>query len=96
MKTYIVKPQSGLKLRKIGRQHIIVKASDGNVNMGNVYTLNRTAAELWEQLEKGNNTVEGLAEWLCRRYGVENAAARHDVEKQLADWEGFGLVVPAS
>ena len=94
-KTYIIKPQGGLKLRKIGRQHVIVKACDGNVNMSNVYSLNRTAAELWEQLEKGNSTVEGLAEWLCGRYEVEKSAARQDVERQLAEWEGFGLIAPA-
>lgn len=95
MGTYIIKPQSGLKLRKIGRQHVIVKACDGNVNMSNVYSLNRTAAELWKQLEQGNSTVEGLAEWLCGRYEVEKAVALHDVERQLAEWESFGLIALA-
>ena len=95
MKSYVITPRDSLKLRKIGRQHIIVKACDGNVNMSNVYSLNLTAAELWEQLEKGISTVEGLAEWLCGRYDVEKAVALHDVERQLAEWESFGLIVPA-
>ena len=95
MESYIIKPQSGLKLRNIGRQHVIVKACDGNVNMSKVYSLNGTAAGLWEQLEKGNSTVEGLTEWLCSCYEVEKSTALHDVERQVAKWEGFGLVVEA-
>ena len=93
MKTHSVKPQSGLKLRKIGQQYVIVKASEENVNMSNVYSLNRTAAELWEQLEKGNSTVEELVEWLCSTYEVEESTALHDVERQVAEWQGFGLIV---
>lgn len=92
MKTYIIKPQSGLKLRKIGSQHVIVKACDGNVNMSNVYSLNLTAAELWTQLEDGNSTAEGLADWLCDSYKIDKAKALQDVERQLAEWQEFGLV----
>ena len=92
MESYIIKPQSGLKLRKIGQQYVIVKACEGNVNMSNVYSLNKTAAELWEQLEKGNSTVEGLVEWLCSTYEVEKSTALHDVEKQVTEWQGFGLI----
>ena len=37
-------PQEGLQLRKVGKQYMIVKANENNVNMSDVYSLNRTAA----------------------------------------------------
>lgn len=92
-KTYTIKPGKNLKLRKIGSQYAIVEANEENVNMSDVYSLNPTAAQLWELLENGNSTVEAMTDWLCEHYDVEKETARHDVEKQLAEWQAFGLVI---
>ena len=45
-------------LRRIGNQYMIVEACAGNVNMSNVYSLNRTAAWLWEQIAEDGCTTE--------------------------------------
>lgn len=92
MERKIVHPKAGLQLRKIGRQYMIVEASAENANMSYVYSLNHTAAELWEQLSKGDFTPEELAGWLAGLYGIDPAEAHRDVERQLGDWRKFGLI----
>lgn len=87
-------PKPNLKLRKIGRKHMIVETVDGCVNLTNVYTLNETAAWLWKAIGKGDNpTPEALAESLCKEYGVEIERALGDVKHQLEEWEKMGLLV---
>lgn len=92
MERQIVHPKEGLQLRKIGRQNMIVEASAEHVNMSYVYSLNHTAAQLWERLTKGGFTAEELSEWLAGQYGIDPQVALRDVERQLAAWKEFGLI----
>ena len=81
-------PKSGLKLRRIGNRHMIVEVSDSCVNLTNVYSLNGTAARLWEMVCNGEGRTAGeLAEGLCKTYDVEYGRALRDVERQI---EGMG------
>ena len=92
MNDNVVRPKRNLQLRKIQNQYMIVEASAVNVNMSNVYSLNKTAADLWEMISPGERTVEELIEWLCSNYDVEADIAKADVERQLAEWREFGLI----
>ena len=92
MKEDVIHLKEGLKLRKIGKQYMIVEANAGNINMSDVYTLNQTAAQLWERIEAGSYTPQELAEWLCSLYIVTPDVALQDVERQLAEWKHFGLI----
>lgn len=92
MGTMAIRPKAGLQLRKIKNQYMIVEACNDNLNMSNVYSLNNTAARLWEQIAGGSCTSQQLAGWLCSRYGIDMATALRDVEKQVADWEAYGLI----
>ncbi len=80
----------GLKLRKIGSRYMIVSLAENNVNLSEVYTLNATAAGIWERVEE--NTVEEIADWICGEYEVDRERALADVEAQLEEWEKFGLI----
>lgn len=87
-------PKSGLKLRRIGNRHMIVEVSDSCVNLTNVYSLNGTAARLWEMVCNGEGRTAGeLAEGLCKTYDVEYGRALRDVERQIEEWEKMGLLV---
>lgn len=87
-----MKPKENLQLRKIGSQFLIVEACAERANMSNVYTLNETAAALWQQLARGVDDAERLAAYLCEAYEVDPATARADVERQLARWQACGLL----
>ena len=88
-----IRPKDGLQLRKVGTQFMIVEACEGNVNMSNVYSLNQTAAMLWEWTAQGNHTPDELAERLCEVYDTDKETALHDVERQIAEWKSYGLIL---
>lgn len=90
MKT--MKTNPGLRLRTVGRRHMIVKVDDARVNMTDVFTLNDTAAALWRRAETSGFTEESLAAWLGAEYGIGEDVALADVREILARWAEYGLV----
>lgn len=89
----MIVPRNELKLRKIGSKYMIVEVVDGCENLTKVYSLNETAAWLWEAICNAEKCTAGrLAEGLCAEYGIDADLARHDVEKQLAEWKEMGLI----
>ena len=72
---------------------MIADASTGSVNVTGVYTLNATAASIWQYAEEEGCHPEILARRLCEDYDVDPATALADVERQLAQWVEQGLVV---
>lgn len=92
MSDCVIRPKNNLQLRKLGNSYMIVEVSAENVNMSNVYTLNKTAADMWQLICDGERTAADLAGWLCSKYDVESATAQADVEQQLAEWREFGLI----
>ena len=82
-----------LRLRKIGNRYMIVEACDNNVDFTNVYSMNETAAWLWEAVSRGGNCSPAeLARNMCQMYRVEYGCALRDVERQLEEWREMGLV----
>lgn len=87
-----IKPKANLRLRKVGKQYMIVESCADNVNMSNVFSLNKTAARLWERIEQADVTTAELVDWLCSVYDVDAVTAYRDVERQLSEWRSFGLL----
>ena len=57
MSDCVIHPKNNLQLRKLGNSYMIVEVSAENVNMSNVYTLNKTAADMWQLITEGEHTV---------------------------------------
>lgn len=91
-RTKTIHPKEGLQLRKIKKQYLIVDACEGNLNMSTVYSLNATAACLWERVGSGDYTLEELSDWFGGLYSIDRATALKDVKRQLSEWEAYGLV----
>ena len=87
-----MKLKENLKLRQVGNRYMIVDAVGQNVNLTNVYTLNATAAWLWEQAAAGDFTEEKLVERLCEHFEVEKEKAELDVHALLDTWRNFDLL----
>lgn len=87
-----MQPKKGLELRQIGNRYVIVKVCDDLVNMTDVFTLNRTAARLWQRMAEGGFTAGQLARWLCDTYDVAPDRAQADVKRQLDEWKNYGLL----
>lgn len=81
-----------LKLRKIGKKYMIVDVSSSDVDFTSVYSLNESAAFLWERI--GNREFEEaeLVDWLCSNYDVDREKAMTDVRRIISLWKTHGLV----
>ncbi|CAM3818080.1 PqqD family protein [Sphingobacterium prati] len=87
-----MKLRSDLVLRTIGSDHLIVDPSQDMIDLSTVYTLNSTAAWLWEELKGKEFDHTTIVELLRDNYEVDAAQAQSDAEVLLADFERQGLL----
>lgn len=83
-----------LRLHKIGKHYMIVHNCAGNTNLATVYTLNSTAAWLWQMAQGKEFTAQTLADMLCDEYEVTPHKALADIETLLEKWSRYGLLLP--
>ena len=87
-----MKIKEGLYLRKVGSQYMLVDNSQEEVDFTNVYTMNASAAYLWEKIGEQEFDDDLLVEWLCEKYEVEPEQAKADVVKLTTEWKKLALV----
>ncbi|MDR0261905.1 MAG: PqqD family protein [Sphingobacterium sp.] len=87
-----MKLRSDLVLRTIGSDHLIVDPSQDMVDLSTVYTLNSSAAWLWEQLKGKEFNIDAIVELLCENYDVDIDQAKSDAETLLQDFQNQGLL----
>ncbi len=87
-----MKLRSDLVLRTIGSDHLIVDPSQDMVDLSTVYTLNSSAAWLWEQLKGKEFNIDDIVELLCENYDVNADQAKSDAEILLQDFQKQGLL----
>ena len=84
--------KANLKLRKVGSKYMIVDNHTGQVNMVNVYTLNETAATLWEEMSQREFSLTDMANTLCEHYDISIEQATNDATVLLTEWKKFELI----
>lgn len=72
--------------RKI-EDNIVVITADAQA----VYTLNKTAAYIWELCD-GTNGIEKIVEQLCEKYEVTREEAESDVRESIRRFTEMGLL----
>ncbi|WON96182.1 PqqD family protein [Sphingobacterium sp. Lzh-3] len=87
-----MKLRSDLVLRTIGADHLIVDPSQDMVDLSTVYTLNSSAAWLWEQLKGKEFNNDTIVDLLCENYDVDIEQAKSDAEILLQDFQKQGLL----
>lgn len=84
--------RTDLVLRTIGTDHMIVDPSQDMVDLSTVFTLNNSAAWLWEQLKGKEFSTAKVVELLCQEYDVTDKQAQTDAEILIQDFEKKGLL----
>jgi len=84
--------KDSLKLRKMGSKYMIVCTDEQSVNMSDVFTLNETAALLWEKAVEKEEFGDELADVLVETYGIDRELALTDTRKTFEVWKEFGLI----
>lgn len=89
-----MKTAQGLKLRRIGRRYMIVAplSLSGDSGCTDVFTLNESAAYLWDKVQGVDFTEDDLCSWLCEAYHIDRETASRDVSRMLSDWRELGLL----
>ncbi|TDS13799.1 PqqD family protein [Sphingobacterium paludis] len=78
-----MKLREDLILRHVGEDYIIVEPGQDQIDMSRVYTLNETAAWLWEQLQGKEFLLTEVTALLLDRYEVDEATATDDAQKLI-------------
>ena len=65
-----MKLKEGLIVRKVGEDYVIVAPEQGMVDLSKVYSLNETAAWLWEALDGKDFQLDDMVELVRSQYDV--------------------------
>lgn len=81
-----------LILRKIGSNYMIVSAG-GRSDLTRVFSLNETAAWIWNCIGDREFTIEQLTVCMCEEYDVDPETASRDIRKLISEWISHGLIL---
>ena len=87
-----MKRRTNLTLRRMGRRYMMVNAASAAQDTAAVYTLNETAAPLWERLGDAEISLPSLARWLAGEHGIAYDDALADVTTQVQEWRESGPI----
>ena len=87
-----MKIKEGFRMRKLGREHIVVPEGSGLVNFNKMVSFNDTAAYLWEALTGREFAVEDIRQLILDRYEVDERTADADAAKLARSWAEAGLI----
>lgn len=87
-----MKLRSDITLRKVGNEYIIVEPSQGMVDLSKVFTLNETAAFLWEQFKGQDFSQSDVVQQLLDNYQVEEVQAQSDASALIEHFREQGLL----
>lgn len=87
--------KEGLILRKVGNDYVIVSPEQGMVDLSKVFSLNETAAWLWEQLQGKDFAIEDMIALIEEQYEVDSIPKeelRADMEELIKFFQENSLV----
>ena len=93
-----MKLRSDLILRHIGDEYVIVEPGQDMVDLSKVYTLNNSAAWLWEELQGKEFDLSTIVNLLFDHYEIsddEVPAVQQDAESLLNIFKENGLLIDA-
>lgn len=88
--------KEGLTVRKIGEDYVIVAPEQGMVDLSKVYSLNETAAWLWEELDGKDFDLSTMVSLIRERYDVDELPleqVEQDMENLIKFFEQNGLLI---
>ena len=88
-----MKLREDLILRKVDEDYLVVDPGQEMVDMSKVYTLNETAAYLWNALKGKEVTIDAIVDIICDTYDVNADIARQDATKLYEDFKSQGILI---
>jgi len=88
----VYKPSPEIVARNTGDEYVLVPVTNNIADMKSVYTLNSTAAFIWERLD-GKRTVKNIADEVEDAFEVDPAEALDDVLSFFSDMKKYLIIV---
>jgi len=88
----VYRKSDSIVFRKIGDEFVLVPIRKNVGDLDSIYTLNETAARIWELID-GNRSLEEIKHAMIREYDVTPAEAEKDLLEHLHQLEGIKAVV---
>ncbi|MGH2622427.1 MAG: PqqD family protein [Sphingobacterium sp.] len=88
-----MKLREDLTLRKVGNEYFIVEPDQGMVDLSKVFTLNETAAFLWNALQGRDFDIQSAADILIAEYQIDQQTAINDTQKILDMFKSQSLTL---
>ncbi len=87
-----IKLNHGFILRKIGPQYMAVPFGTMSTHVGGMITLSESGYRLWQAIECGVDSEDGLTDILTDTYDVDRTEAARDVSAFIADLRTWGAL----
>jgi hypothetical protein len=91
----VYKKSDSIVFRKIGDECILVPIGQGAGDLESIYTLNETAARIWELLD-GRTKVLAIRDKLAEEFDVTPQEAEEDLVRHLEELASIQAVVDNS
>lgn len=88
-----MKKKDGFKMRKLGREYIVLAEGGRQVNFNKMISFNESAAYLWESLADKEFGVEDISALLLDKYEIDAQTASRDAAAIARSWIDAGLVI---
>lgn len=90
MKT--VRKKKEMRIYQLGSRFMMAECDQKCINLTRVYTLNSTAAYLWQLFGDQDIEIKSLSGLMYERFDANLARITEDVIRQLKEWKAMGLV----
>ena len=84
--------KQGFELRTICNENILVAHGVANMDFTKVISMNESAADVWKAVVGKQFTLDDMVAIILDNYDIDEATARLDCEKLIADWQGIGII----
>lgn len=84
-----------LEVRQVGEDYVIIEPDQGMMDFSKVYTLNETAAWLWNSLKNKDFTVDDVVKLLMEEYELtdnDHKTVEADAENLIAIFKKNNLL----
>jgi hypothetical protein len=87
----VVTRAPGIVPRKTGNEYVLVPVSNNIADMDRVYTLNETAAFIWEKLD-GKADLTGILSAMQDEFDIDAKTAEHDLLALIIEMKEFLII----
>lgn len=81
------------KLNKVAGEYMVINTGTRSASLSKVFSLNHSAAWLWQKIGTADFSEDMLVHWLCEEYVLSEEVAREDIHNLVSLWQKSGMIL---